>query len=68
MDNIDGTYRRNETMKKELSAALIMLSFPILMAGGNLGNTALSSAGIALLVLNAGFILVPKKNVKDHKK
>ncbi len=55
-------------MKKELSAALIMLSFPILMAGGNLGNTALSSAGIALLVLNAGFILVPKKNVKDHKK
>ena len=25
-------------MKKELSAALIMLSFPILLAGGNLKN------------------------------
>lgn len=55
-------------MKKEFSAVLIMLAFPILWIGGNLGDTVISSVGILLLVLNAGLILVPKKHADSRKK
>lgn len=55
-------------MKKNLSAVLIMLSFPILLAGGNLKNMILSTVGILLLVLNACIILIPKRKTRDSQK
>lgn len=55
-------------MKKEINAALILVSFPLLWIGGNLANTALSSIGILLLTANACFIIAQRKPAGSKKK
>lgn len=54
-------------MKKEINAALIMVSFPILYVGGTVGNAAIALIGIVLLVLNACIIVFQKKTSKAKK-
>ncbi len=54
-------------VKKEISAALIMLAFPILWIGGNEGNTIIAAIGILLLVFNACMIILPKKQAPIGK-
>ena len=52
-------------MKHKLNALLLLVAVPVLMAGINMKMFALAAAGIALIVISAGEILV--RSILSHK-
>lgn len=53
-------------MKNKVNAILLLVAFPLLLIGGNRGNTVLSAIGIILLLVNAGAIII--RPLLLHKK
>lgn len=45
-------------MKNKLNAIFLLVTFPLLLIGGNEGNIVLSTIGIGLLLVNAGTIAI----------